>query len=143
VATPVVGALLTRAVKPNARMIVRMMASMGEEDTVVRHPELLASLVSTGRDPAVVAVNRAEIRSVLGPVGFRRTALVRPDELRQVAVPTLLIWGDHDPVATVDAARVAAELIPRAELAVLPAGHVPYLGNPERTAALVSGFVRR
>lgn len=141
-ATPVVGALLAR-VKPNAAMVVRLMASMGEQDSIARHPELLATLVATGRDPAATAVNRAELRAVLGPLGFRRSALMRAEDLRRVRAPTLLIWGDRDPVATVEAARVTAELIPQAELAVLPAGHVPYLGNPERTAALLSSFVRR
>jgi pimeloyl-ACP methyl ester carboxylesterase len=141
-ATPVAGALLAR-VKPNEAMVVRLMASMGERDTIARHPELLARLVATGRDPDATAVNRAELRAVLGPFGFRRSALVRPQELRRVRVPALLIWGDRDPVATVEAARATAELIPEAQLAVLPAGHVPYLGNPERTAELLSSFVRR
>lgn len=141
-ATPVLGALLAR-VKPNEAMLVRLMAAMGERDTIARHPELLATLVAGGRDPVAAAVNRAEIRAVLGPFGFRRSSLVRPAELRRVRVPTLLIWGDRDPVATVEAARVTAELIPEAQLAVLPAGHVPYLGNPERTAELLSSFVRR
>ena len=140
--TPVVGAALAR-VKPNAAMVVRMMASMGEQDTIVRHPELLATLVAAGRDPDVTAVNRAELRAVLGPLGFRRSALVRAEELRRVRAPTLLIWGDRDPVATVEAGRATAELIPEAQLEVLPAGHVPYLGNPERTAELLSSFVRR
>jgi pimeloyl-ACP methyl ester carboxylesterase len=141
-ATPVVGALLAR-MKPNAAMVVRMMASMGEKDTIVRHPELLATLVATGRDPDATAVNRAELRAVLGPLGFRRSALVRAEELRRVRAPTLLIWGDRDPVATVEAARATAELLPQAQLEVLPGGHVPYLGNPERTAELLSSFVRR
>jgi pimeloyl-ACP methyl ester carboxylesterase len=140
--TPVVGALLAR-VKPNAKMVVRLMSAMGEKDTIVRHPELLATLVATGRDPDATAVNRAELRAVLGPLGFRRPARVQAEELRRVRVPTLLIWGDHDPVGTVEAARVTAELIPQAQLAVLPGGHVPYLGNPERTAELLSSFVRR
>ena len=140
-ATPVAGALLVR-VKPN-EAVLRLMAAMGEKDTIVRHPELLAALVATGRDPHAAAVNRAELRAVLGPFGFRSSARVRPEELRRVRVPTLLIWGDRDPVATVEAARVAAELIPQTQLAVLPAGHVPYLGNPERTADLMSAFVRR
>ena len=141
-ATPLVGALLAR-VKPNEAMVVRLMAAMGEKDTIARHTELLATLVATGRDPDAVAVNRAELRAVLGPHGFRRSALLQAEELRRVRAPTLLIWGDRDPVATVGAARATAELIPHAQLEVLPAGHVPYLGNPERTAELLSSFVRR
>jgi len=120
-----------------------MMASVGEQDTIVRHPELLETLVATGRDPDAAAVNRAELRAVMGPLGLRRSALVRAEELRRVRAPTLLIWGDRDPVATVEVARATAELIPQAQLEVLPAGHVPYLGNPERTAELLSTFVRR
>ncbi len=141
-ATPVVGALLSR-VKPNAKAVVRLMSAMGEKETIARHPVLLATLVATGRDPDAAAANRAELRAVLGPLGFRGAACVRPEELRRVQVPTLLIWGDRDPVATVEAARVTAELIPQARLAELPGGHVPYLGSPERAAELLSSFVRR
>ena len=67
---------------------------------------------------------------MLGSLGFRRSALVRAEELRRVRAPTLLIWGDRDPVGTVEAARVTAELIPQAQLEVLPGGHVPYLWEP-------------
>jgi len=139
-ATPLVGALVSR-VKPNKAMVVRLMAAMGEKDTIARHPELLSTLVTAGRDPRAVAVNRAELRAVLGPFGFRRSAQVRAEELRHVQVPTLLIWGDRDPVGTVGSAQVTTELIPDAQLEVLPAGHVPYLGHPGRTAELLSSFV--
>jgi hypothetical protein len=47
------------------------------------------------------------------------------------------------PVGTAEAARVTAELIPHARLELLPGGHVPYRGSPERTAELLSTFVRR
>jgi pimeloyl-ACP methyl ester carboxylesterase len=50
--------------------------------------------------------------------------------------------GDHDPVGAVKVGQATAELIPNAHLEVLPAGHAPWLGNPHRTAELVSKFVR-
>lgn len=52
----------------------------------------------------------------------------------------LLVWGDRDPVGSMEVAN--ALLIPDAEQAVLPAGHVPYLGHHEHVGALVSEFVR-
>jgi pimeloyl-ACP methyl ester carboxylesterase len=58
-------------------------------------------------------------------------------------VPTLLIWGDNDPVGSVGVAESTARLIPMAQLEVLAAGHVPYLGHPEQAARLLSRFVRR
>jgi len=48
-------------VKPNAKMVVRLMSSVGEKDTIV--------------------------------------------------VPTLLVWGDHDPVGGVKVAQATARLI--------------------------------
>jgi pimeloyl-ACP methyl ester carboxylesterase len=53
-----------------------------------------------------------------------------------------MIWGDHDPVVGVADAREVANLIPDAQLEVLPAGHVPQLGNPQRVAALLQDFTR-
>lgn len=140
-ATPVIGDLLAH-VKPNAKMVVRLMSSVGEKDTIVRYPDLIEALVAAGRDPIAAAANLAEVRAIISPLGFRRSARVHTDELRRLTVPTLLIWGDHDPVGAVEAARATAGAVPKAQLEVLPAGHVPHLGHPERVSELLSGFVR-
>jgi pimeloyl-ACP methyl ester carboxylesterase len=139
---PVVGGLLSRAMKPNAKMLVRLMSSMGEQDTIVRYPDLIEALVAAGNDPIASAVNVAELRAVISPLGFRRAFRVQPEELRRLTVPTLVLWGDHDPVGAVEVARATAELVPEAKLEVLPAGHVPYLGNPERVTELLAAFIR-
>jgi pimeloyl-ACP methyl ester carboxylesterase len=141
-ATPGLGPLLARLVKPTPRSLVRLLSSVGEAETVVRYPDLIDALVAGGNDPVAVAGDLAELRALLQPLGFRRSMRFRPADLQALKMPTLLIWGDHDPVGSVDVARVAAGLIPNAGLEVLPAGHVPQLGHPERVAALVSGFVR-
>jgi pimeloyl-ACP methyl ester carboxylesterase len=139
---PLVGDLIPRVVKPNRKLLVRLLASMGEEDTIIRYPELIESLVAAARDPIASATNLAELRAVISPFGFRRSLRIDPDALRQLSVPTLLIWGDHDPVGTVEAAHAIAQMMPRAQLETLPAGHVPYLGHPERASELLATFVR-
>ena len=63
------------------------------------------------------------------------------EDLRRLAVPTLMIWGDRDPVVPLAQARAVAAEIPHARLEALPAGHVPQLGNPDRVAALLEDFV--
>ena len=68
----------------------------------------------------------------MSPFGLRswRCASVR-EHLRRLTVPTLMIWGEHDPIVPIADARAAlAELIPDARLEVLPAGHAPQLGQP-------------
>ncbi|KGN40353.1 alpha/beta fold hydrolase [Knoellia aerolata] len=139
-ATPVVGTLLSRTVRPNRRMVSRLMSSMGEGETIRRHPDLLDSLVDAARDPLAVAANGAEFRALLSPIGPRPAARIRADDLRRLAVPTLMVGGTHDPVLPVTQARAVAALIPDARLELLPAGHVPQLGNPQRVAALVERF---
>jgi pimeloyl-ACP methyl ester carboxylesterase len=141
-AIPMLGQALSRTVKPGRRMLLRLMSSVGEGDTILRHPDLLDSLLDAARDPVAAAANVAEFQALLSPLGTRSAARIRPDDLRRLAVPTLMVWGDHDPVVSVADARAAADLIPDARLEVLPAGHVPWLGNPERVAELLEDFIR-
>lgn len=43
-------------------------------------------------------------------------------ELPRIDVPTLLLWGDADPISPLAVGRRLAELLPRAELVVVPGG---------------------
>ena len=140
--TPKVGEWLQRLMKPSPKLVVRMMGSMGEKETIVNYPAQIEALVAEGRDPIVAQVNLRELRAVLSPFGFRRVLRVQPEELRRLSTPTLLIWGDHEPVGSVQVAEATRDLIPDAGLEVLPGGHGPWLGNLKRTAELVSTFVR-
>jgi pimeloyl-ACP methyl ester carboxylesterase len=142
VTTPGLGALLARLAAPTPGSMVRLMSGLGEAETIVRHPELLDALVAGGNDPVAAAADLAELKAWIRPLGFRRSMRFGPADLRSLGVPTLLIWGAHDPIGSVDVAQRAAGLIPESRLEVLPAGHVPQLGQPERVAALISDFVR-
>lgn len=139
-ATPGVGDLMVRAVRPGRRMLLQMMASMGEAETIVRHPDLLDSLVAGARDPVAARANLAELRALITPRGIRANMRFTREDLQRLAVPALMIWGDHDPVVPLAQARAVAAEIPRARLEVLPAGHVPQLGNPDRVAGLIGDF---
>jgi pimeloyl-ACP methyl ester carboxylesterase len=139
-ATPVLGPALSRAVKPNRRMLMSLMSSMGEGDTILRHPDLLDSLVDAAHDPIATAANMAEFRALLSPLGTRAVYRMGPGDLRRLTVRTLMIWGDRDPVVSVADARAAAQLIPDARLEILPAGHVPQLGHPARVGELLEDF---
>ena len=97
-ATPGLGDLMVRAVKPGRRMLLKMMASVGEAETIVRHPDLLDSLVAGARDPVASQANLAELRALISLRGFRASMRLSREDLRGLAVPTLMIWGDRDPV---------------------------------------------
>ena len=139
---PVIGELLARRIWTHRTMVVRMMTSMGEGTSITRHPDLLESLVAGGGDPVAVAANLVELRALLSPLGPRPAMRIRPEDLRRLAMPTLLVWGDRDPIASVDTAETVARMMPDAQLEVLAAGHVPWLEHPDEVAALLSAFSR-
>lgn len=148
-ATPGVGTLLSRLMPPTPKSVLQFADHVAREKaTLAAHPDLVDLLVAAGRDPITDRVARAEIRmfispfALLSPLGFRRRSRVRPDELRQVAMPTLLIWGEHERLGSVSVAQAATDLIPHARLEVPPTGHGPWLGQPAQTAATVADFVR-
>jgi len=141
IVTPVLGELVSRVLPPNEKMVVRFMRAMGESETIVRYPDLLTSLAAAGRDPLAIRANLQELRAIATPLGFRRSMRLRPEEMRRVHVPTLLVWGDRDPVGSADVGKAVARLMPDARLELLPAGHVPSLGHPERVGELLSEFV--
>ena len=44
------------------------------------------------------------------------------DRIRTIATPTLLLWGDADPISPVAVGEHLASLLPRADLVVIPGG---------------------
>jgi len=64
-------------------------------------------------------------------------------DLSQIAVPTLLIWGEGDRVVDLKVGRRLAEQIPQARLEVIErAGHLPLEEQPERCNRLLLDFLR-
>jgi pimeloyl-ACP methyl ester carboxylesterase len=144
-ATPGLGALLTK-VPPSRRSVLRFAAFMGERETLADRPDLVDLLLVAGRDPLAAAATQAEVRALVSPFallmpsGWRRSR-VRDDDLRRLAVPTLLIWGEREPLGRASVAREIVDLMPDGRLEILPGGHAPWLGQAEATAAAVMSFV--
>ncbi len=126
---------------PSPETVVQSMSVMGEADTIVNYPNYIEALVAAGSDQLAAGTGLAELRAAIAPTGWQPAQAMRPDELRELMVPTLLIWGDRDPLGGADVARTTAATIPDAQLEVVSAGHAPWLGHPDRVAALVNNFV--
>jgi pimeloyl-ACP methyl ester carboxylesterase len=145
---PGVGELLSRLVPPSPKSVLQFAHHVaGERETLARYPEVVDLMVAVGRDPVADRTGRAELRVFASPLALlsrslRRRSRVRPDELRRLAMPTLVIWGEREPLGSPSIARAATDLIPHARLEVPPGGHGPWLGEPEQIAATVADFVR-
>jgi pimeloyl-ACP methyl ester carboxylesterase len=147
--TPGVGELLSRLVPPSPKSVLQFAHHAArEKESLARYPDLVDLFVATFGDPIADRATRAEERVFVSPFalvtasGFRRSSRIRPDELRRVAMPTLVMWGKREPLGDASVAQAVAELIPRARLEVLAGGHGPWLGQPAQTAAAIADFVR-
>ena len=64
--------------------------------------------------------------------------------LERLDVPTLVAWGERDPVAVLAIAHALAKEIPGAELRTWPElGHWPQLEDPSRVATTIEAFWAR
>ncbi len=147
IATPGLGELLSRAAPPTRDSMLRFAGFMGEKATLGRYPEQVDLMVAAGRDRDIDRVGREEIRALapafalLTPSGFRRSARVGARELGEVETPTLLVWGEWEPLGDVTVAKRAANWLPNGRLFVVRGGHAPWLGEPERVASAAAEFV--
>jgi pimeloyl-ACP methyl ester carboxylesterase len=65
------------------------------------------------------------------------------NRLEEIAAPTLIVWGDQDPLSPRSEQERLAARIPDARLVVYPdAGHTFYYEKPARVAADIAAFVR-
>jgi len=61
--------------------------------------------------------------------------------LGQIGAPTLLLWGEEDPLVPVRYGRAAAAAIPGSRLVVLPGvGHIPSIEAPRDFVRILTDF---
>jgi pimeloyl-ACP methyl ester carboxylesterase len=80
------------------------------------------------------------LRAVVDHLGQRVTA---SDRLYLASdMPTLIVWGDRDPIIPVSHGRDAHAAIPGSRFEVFPgAGHFPHCEDPERFAQVLAAFI--
>ena len=109
-------------------------------------PKLLGPATTAGRPAVVQAVRELAGRQTAeGLVAALKALRDRPDAgpgLGHISVPTLVVVGEQDAVTPPDKARLLAGAIPNARLvAVLDAGHLSNLENPDAFTAAVREFL--
>jgi pimeloyl-ACP methyl ester carboxylesterase len=105
-------------------------------------PAMLGDAASPGAAAEAIAAMAAVPEPAYRATVRCLTTFDRRAGLPHIAVPTLLIAGEHDPLAPPRTMQRMAEAIPGARLVVLPgAGHLAHLEQPEAFAAAVRDFL--
>jgi pimeloyl-ACP methyl ester carboxylesterase len=95
--------------------------------------------------PGAQAAFLGMLRVYCNILGIRRREVKRIlAGLPRIAQPTMLLWGERDPVLPLASAYEALARLPNAKLVVLEAcGHVPFVEAAPLVNQLLDGFVRQ
>jgi pimeloyl-ACP methyl ester carboxylesterase len=118
------------------------MRAMGRVGFSASHDlgETWHSFVSLGEADA----RRAFLHTVRSVIDLQGQLVSATDKLYLATeVPTLIVWGERDPLIPVSHAVRSHESLPGSRLDVFPgAGHYPFLDDPERFANLLLDFIK-
>jgi pimeloyl-ACP methyl ester carboxylesterase len=147
--------LLRAASLPGAELVIPLISHPRTVGVVTRVGRVLGALrIGPGllsedsmtilaglHDAPTRAAFLATLRGVVDVSGQRVSAVSRLPDAR---LPTLLVWGDRDPVIPVQHGHAAAELLPDGRLVLFRgAGHEPHRYDPQRFADVVAEHVGR
>lgn len=116
----------------------------------VMREEMKPNYLAPGPQRSDVMELVMDMAETLGPDVFIRQSRAlqrRRDQqavLRKCRAPALVLCGEHDQLCPVKRHTFMAELIPYADLVVLPdAGHLPTLEQPQATTAALRNWMRQ
>jgi pimeloyl-ACP methyl ester carboxylesterase len=109
---------------------------VGHPDKIT--PELVDRWAALQRAPGHREILLSGIASGVSPAN--EAAIIA--RLRTIKAPTLVLWGEIDPLTPVASGRKFAAAIPGAKLIVYPhTGHLPQIEIPEQSGADVEAFL--
>lgn len=119
--------------------IVDQMEMFGEAEMIQEYPSLIKAIAAQQQTPRAHDVTLSEIQGTQTLRGRGHSASIRlgEDEVMEMQQPTLVIWGDHEPVGGREAVRDVVERIPEGRFETVDGGHFPWLGRPEACADLI------
>lgn len=109
------------------------------QSTLMGNPLVTDEFITRWVDVQRAPGHRDILMATMGGAG----GAADPAALATIRAPTLIQWGEGDPLIGVFAARRFNEAIPGSRLIVYPGlGHMPHLEAPAQTAADAQAFLR-
>jgi len=146
--------LLRAASLPGAELVLPWLSVVGEQSIALLLKTAgrvglrgSADLEETWRSFAALErpeARRTFLNTIRDTIDLQGQRISAHDRLYLTAeVPTLIVWGEKDPLIPVSHAHRTHEVIPGSRLEIFPGtGHYPYLEDPERFATILLDFIR-
>jgi pimeloyl-ACP methyl ester carboxylesterase len=133
--TPLIGPLLLRLIP--ARMMVRDTLAKVFYDVTVITPERFERYLRYFRGKGIPYALRATVKNI-DPNAYARIC----ERYREVAVPTLIIWGEEDRIIKLKHGhRLHGDLTGSRLKIMMKCGHIPHEERPAETYAAMNAFL--
>jgi pimeloyl-ACP methyl ester carboxylesterase len=137
---------LLNVIKPSDRSnrsIMRQIGHGASLDKGLISQDFMDWYLALGRYTDTMRNEGELIGKASGLRGFDTSMTMPDDVFRAVTTPTYFWWGADDAFGSEEVARHVVDLMPRAELQMVPeSGHLPWLDNPTRAAEIARAFLR-
>lgn len=135
--TPALDGYIMAALYPNiegVKSAFQIMTSSPDEEVP---PHVVDGFVRRMRMP------NAKMAFMSSLLGMKNAPVITP-KLRSIGVPTLVVWGQHDPVIPITHADLFVSSIQDCRfLRMDNCGHTPYVEDPKGFCRAVLGFLRQ
>lgn len=136
---PLLGRVLALPSRRGTRWLVRRLLTAGPGALPQAHEAALSTFLWRATRHAGARTGAATLRAFAGWSGQRE--VLSDAELRSLAQPTLVVWGERDRLLPVAHARRGL-LLPAGRVEVIEgAGHSPNWETPDRLAAMIQRFL--
>jgi pimeloyl-ACP methyl ester carboxylesterase len=142
---PGLNRLMLAAERPSPEQARKFLARLGHDEAVIDRqlPEEFFEMLAASQElPDYATAWSTLVERCLTLRGAVPDVRLGTEELRRVRQRTLFVWGESDVFGGPEIGELAARLMPRAEIAAVPGGHLPWLDEPEVSAEAVSRLLR-
>lgn len=137
---PLLSQLIQLLQKSGEEGVLDIMEIFGERETIQRYPSLIRAMAAHDSEPGRVRAELSEFSSFASWRGFHSSVMIRELDLRGLENPTLVIWGDNDPLGGPEEVREGVNTIPDIRFEPIDTGHVPFFAYPDRCARMIEEF---
>jgi pimeloyl-ACP methyl ester carboxylesterase len=137
--------LMLAAERPSPDQARKFLARLGHDEAVIDRqlPEEFFEMLAASQElPDYATAWSTLVERCLTLRGAVPDVRLGTEELRRVRQRTLFVWGERDVFGGPEIGELAVRLMPRAEIAAVPGGHLPWLDEPEVSAEAVSRLLR-
>jgi pimeloyl-ACP methyl ester carboxylesterase len=136
---PPIGRLLMKLQPPSVKRMDQTAAMVHVE--LHKEPEVREAMVESERMPGAADTFLSLLNACLRLRGARPEVALTAEQLSGLRHPVQLLWADDDPFGDVEVGGRVADLIPDAELHVVPGGHAPWVNAPTQLGRLATTFL--